>query len=386
MATFVFLNLPLYGHVNPTLAVAQELVQRGQQVFYYLTEEFRASVQATGATFRPYESKINNSAPAIGYNFSISVLGSMLEEEVNYVLPQVIDRVRTDRPDVIVYDFLCAWGREVVEELRIPAVSTRGTYASNNHFNLSEQVAKSMGSNVAPSPFFDKMRQWQSVPNIVFIPRFFQPAGETFDEQYLFVGPPILPRYQTIAFPFDKLESERPLLYISLGSIVTNQLAFYQSCFEAFGEQPWQVVLSIGKETDLAQLGSVPKNFLLSSYVPQLEILPRTQVFVTHAGTISVMESLYFGVPMVLIPQQFEQQWHARRTVDLGAGLLLDKNEVTATTLHEAVERIAKDASYREHAQQLQQATRAAGGQQRAAAALIQFAETQQLETARLQP
>ena len=169
--------------------------------------------------------------------------------------------------------------------------------------------------------------------------------------------------------------SDLPLLYISLGSIFTNQPEFYKQCFAAFADQPWQVVLSIGKHIDLTTLGPVPENFLLSPYVPQLDILPRTRLFVTHAGTNSVMESMYFGVPMVLIPQQPEQQMHAQRVVDLGLGVMLDKGSVTTSTLREAVERVAHDEAYRERAQRMQQSVRAAGGYQRAVDTIMQFTE-----------
>jgi len=211
--------------------------------------------------------------------------------------------------------------------------------------------------------------------NIIFIPKEFQPAVETFDDRYLFVGPSILPRHEAPDFPFDQLSSERPLLYISLGSIFTNQPEFYKQCFAAFADQPWQVVLSIGKHIDPTTLGPVPVNFLLSPYVPQLDILPRTRLFVTHAGTNSVMESMYFGVPMVLIPQQPEQQMHAQRVVDLGLGVMLDKGSVTASTLRDAVERVAHDEAYRERVQQMKQITREAGGYQRAVDAIMQFTE-----------
>jgi MGT family glycosyltransferase len=209
--------------------------------------------------------------------------------------------------------------------------------------------------------------------NIVFIPREFQPAADTFDDRYLFVGPSILLRHEALDFPFDRLNSEQPLLYISLGSIFTNQLEFYKQCFAAFADQDWQVVLSIGKRTDLAALGPVPENFLLSPYVPQLEILPRTQLFVTHAGANSVMESLYFGVPMVLIPQQPEQQMNAQRVVDMSLGVMLERETVNATTLREAVERVAHDPIYRQRMQPIQQSVRAAGGYQRAADAIMEF-------------
>lgn len=85
------------------------------------------------------------------------------------------------------------------------------------------------------------------------------------------------------------------------------------------------------------------------------------------------MESMYFGVPMVLIPQQPEQQLHAQRVVDLGLGLMLEKEAVNATTLRETVDRVAQDPQYRQRAQHMQQAVRTSGGYQRAADAIIEF-------------
>ncbi len=97
-----FLNMPARGHVNPTLAVVQELVRRGQEVSYYLTEEFRNVVQATGAVFQPYESKLKG-MPTMPPSFS-SVGGTptgivrpmFLLEDMRYVPPQVRDRIRAD--------------------------------------------------------------------------------------------------------------------------------------------------------------------------------------------------------------------------------------------------------------------------------------------------
>lgn len=394
--------MPARGHVNPTLAVVQELVRRGQEVSYYLTEEFRDVVQATGAVFQPYKSKLKG-MPTMPPSFSSvggaptgSVGPMFLLEDMRYVPLQVIDRIRAEQPDVIVYDFMCFWARTVIDELHVPAVATRATYASNEHFNMMHQMRERMQNIPAAREMMERMSARMAEQggsstnpladifsvfsraeqlNIIFIPKEFQPAAETFDDRYLLVGPSILPRHEAPDFPFDQLGSDRPLLYISLGSIFTNQPEFYKQCFAAFADQPWQVVLSIGKHIDLTTLGPVPENFLLSPYVPQLDILPRTRLFVTHAGTNSVMESMYFGVPMVLIPQQPEQQMHAQRVVDLGLGVMLDKGSVTTSTLREAVERVAHDEAYRERAQRMQQSVRAAGGYQRAVDTIMQFTE-----------
>ncbi len=402
MAKYVFLNIPARGHVNPTLPVAQELVRRGQDVSYYLTEEYRDVVEATGAVFQPYESKIGTMPPPP--SFSSGEGGApagqqmgpaFLLPDMDNVPPQIIARIRAEQPDAIIYDFMCAWARTVIDEVQVPAIAMRATYASNEHFNLLEHMRARMQNMPGAREVMERMRAMMGAQdgsgphpmsvifrtlahsealNIIFMPKEFQPEAETFDDHYVFVGPSILPRPEATDFPFDRLSSERPLLYISLGSVFNNQPEFYQHCFAAFADQPWQVVLSIGKRTDLAALGPIPENFLLSPYVPQLEILPRTQLFVTHAGTNSIMESMYFGVPMVLIPQQPEQQMHALRVQDIGLGVMLDRASVNATTLREAVERVAQDPSYRERMQPVQQSVRTAGGYQRAADAIMEFA------------
>jgi MGT family glycosyltransferase len=239
-------------------------------------------------------------------------------------------------------------------------------------------VASQIGSDEAKTAFLRDMFSMFTAFghfNIIFIPRFFQPMEETFDDRFVFVGPSLLPRHQEIAFPFEQLRTDFPLLYISMGTVFNNQPDFYRHCFEAFGDQPWQVVLNRGKRIDATRLGPVPTNFLLSPYVPQLEILQRARIFVTHGGANSVMESMYYGVPMVIIPQQPEQRMSAQRIVDLGLGVQLDKDAVTATVLRNAVERIAQNSLYHEQAQVLRQATRDAGGYERAVDAIIQYTQ-----------
>ncbi|GCE15582.1 macrolide family glycosyltransferase [Tengunoibacter tsumagoiensis] len=397
MATYAFFNVPAWGHVNPTLAIVQELVARGHAVSYYLPEEFRATVEATGATFQPYVSRIGH---AWTKGFADTEKGGGIIRTIladkETVGPQIIDRLRAERPDVIIYGYMCSWAKGVAEELAVPAISTRATYASNDHFDafrdmrtrlqgaaILEEFSKLSGANAEhdsspSSPQAELLRLTAVVEplNIIVMSSIFQPLQETFDDRYLFIGTSILPRHQESDFPFDQLDRNRPLLYISLGSIMTNQPAFYKLCFEAFGDQPWQVVLPIGRHTDRAQLEPVPSNFILAPSVPQLEILPRTRLFVTHAGTNSIMESLFFGVPMVLIPQQPEQYMHALRAVELGLGVQLDKNTLTASALRQAVESVADNSSYQEQAHHVQNIVQADGGYQRAVDAIIQFTRT----------
>jgi MGT family glycosyltransferase len=292
---------------------------------------------------------------------------------------------------------MCLWAKNVSQELKVPSITIRASFAANEHFNILSLVMQKMmqqfpgmrerpemmkammagqgGAFTNPFADFSNLFRNEEQLNIVIMPKEFQPAAETFDDRYVFVGSSILPRREATDFPFDQLKTDQPLLYISLGSVAVPQLEFFKLCFDAFAEQPWQVVLSIGKLLDPTTLGPAPDNFLLAPYVPQLEILPRTHIFVTHAGANSVIESMHYGVPMVLIPQQPEQQIHAQRVVEMGLGVMLGKDALSAATLREAVERVDHDPAYRERMQQMQQVTRAGGGYQRAADAIMQFAQ-----------
>jgi len=404
MAKYIFLPGPAYGHVNPTLAIAQELVRRGEQVVYYLTEDFQTTIEATGATFQPYQSMMNQltmgnrlltSSLPRNPTFILGALLLTIVKESRHVLPQVLEGIRAEQADVILYDPLCLWARIVAQVLHLPAIVLRPTYAANDHFQVMPPLSE-LTSSMAPGMLEDMQAELANLSasyhlprldmsdfftrrealNVVFMPRAFQPAGETFNERFIFVGPSIVRRLDAPAFPLERLEG-RPTLFISLGTAANNRPDFYNLCFHAFDQQPWQVVLAYGKRVDATALHAVPPNFLLSSFVPQLEVLQQASVFVTHGGMNSVMESLYFGVPVVVVPQIIEQEKTAQRCAELGLGIALDPNDLAAETLRAAVEEVHHTPTFREHVHAMQQTVRAAGGYQRAVDAISNYAQNQ---------
>jgi MGT family glycosyltransferase len=129
-------------------------------------------------------------------------------------------------------------------------------------------------------------------------------------------------------------------------------------CFEAFADinHPdinHPVVLSVGKRTDIAALGTVPRNFIVQGFVPQLELLQRTSLFVTHGGMNSVSEALYFGVPLVVIPQTADQYLVGQRIEQLGAGKALRRTSLTAQNLHTIAEDILAHPAYQQESAKL---------------------------------
>ena len=131
---------------------------------------------------------------------------------------------------------------------------------------------------------------------------------------------------------------------------------------------------------DPSTLVRIPDNFLVRPHVPQLEVLEHTSVFVTHGGMNSVMEAIYYGVPMVVVPQQPEQAMTAARVAELGLGVALEARQVSADALRDAVTTVSGDPGYRSRVAHMQQSARDAGGFLRAADAIQQFGHQQSRE------
>jgi MGT family glycosyltransferase len=146
---------------------------------------------------------------------------------------------------------------------------------------------------------------------------------------------------------------------------------FFRQCFEAFGDYPAQFILSVGNQTNMQALSTIPSNFIVRPSVPQLEVLQYSDVFITHGGMNSVHEGLYYGVPLILIPQQIEQLFNAHCVAAQGAGLIIgnriERGHLTASELRQALDTILSEPGYREAAVKVQKILRATGGYRQAA-------------------
>ena len=97
-----------------------------------------------------------------------------------------------------------------------------------------------------------------------------------------------------------------------------------------------------------------------------MEVIKRAALFITHAGLNSVHDGLYFGVPLLLIPQQIEQFATAMRVVELGAGLMLQAEQVNAESIRANAARLLTDPHFKEEAKHIGETFRSAGGMSRA--------------------
>jgi MGT family glycosyltransferase len=299
-------NVPAHGHVNPTLPVVRELVSRGEQVAYYLTDEFESQIRHTGAEFRRIEDTQSGSGPPPGVTtmgqtdpamvrqMMAAFFPRMMADGLRRV-PELVDRARPEDADCVVYDPFCPWGRALAAILGLPAVAFVPSYAMTENFPLVRRLSALFEEETSPeaeeamSDFQDVSRQLHDryglIPlritdpftsaealNIVTLPRAFQPDADTLDERYVFVGPSISPRSDASGFPLDRL-ADNPTLYVSLGTVFNANSEFFGACFDAFADSDWQVVLSVGARTESSTLARIPANFLVRPHVPQLEVL-----------------------------------------------------------------------------------------------------------------
>ncbi|MGC0327242.1 MGT family glycosyltransferase [Streptomyces sp. SAI-170] len=394
-AHIAFFALPGHGHVNPALGVAEELTRRGHRVSFATTDRFAAAVAGTGATPLRYESTMDglpadDSAGERSDRFGSAdlakVLRDLLRETVAVLGP--LDRAfAADRPDLVVYDDPSGWAARLAAARRgITALPYRTTFAASADWSLASDrtevnplhpevmrvyhgVAKLLERVQVPFRPKELMTGSESGPALVFIPREFQFRGETFGDDVHFVGP--CPGQRATDGVWSRGSGgDRPLVLVSLGTIHNDDLGFFQTCVDAFAGLPWDVVMAVGDRVDPARLVGVPGHVEVRAHVPQLRVLREADLFVTHAGMGSVMESLSFGVPMVAIPQMSEQRANADRVAELGLGVMLHRSEVTADGLRRAALGVLSDSSFGARVQEMRGHIQRAGGAPAAADAI----------------
>jgi MGT family glycosyltransferase len=395
MTKALFLGLPLHGHTNPTLPLVRELVERGGEVVYFSSPAFAAGIQEAGAHYRPYRNRFLADPGQLSER--TDRISWLLMRTTGEVLAQELDAFRAERPDYIISDSVAPWGQWVAEVLDLPLVTSITTFAFNRHVLAfaasrgtrprSARLALSKVRHATKAALLGRrLRREYGVKgtgimgllfggpglNIVYTSRHFQPCSHSFDDRFVFIGPSIESRTETAGFHWD--ETPQPeVIYVSLGTLFNADPTFYPTCFEAFGNQNVRVIMSIGTATTETSLGPPPANFVVRPWVPQLDVLRRASVFVSHGGMNGVSESLHHGVPLVVVPRMGEQEIAARQVEALGAGVCLAKNEVTVDRLRQSVRRVLDDERFREQARLVRESFDAAGGAARGAEAILDF-------------
>ncbi|NUW42224.1 glycosyl transferase [Nonomuraea rhodomycinica] len=385
---YLFMCQPDHGHVIPSLAVVAELVRRGHRVTYLTGGGMAPLVEETGAGLLCYDS-IYAGADLRALESDPLALVSLFLDESRAML-DAADRHLADhpdlRPDLVVYDLTVLHaGRVLARKLGVPATQLIPIFASNEHYSflgsvyaggdadpglpawVDDMLARTRALAAGHGVEADPAELWWEVQdsNLVSLPRSFQPAGDTFDERFAFVGPCLGER--GFLSGWEPPDDGLPVALLTFGTVAAGRPELFRTCVRAFAELPWRGVVTLPPGMDPGYLGPLPPTMEVRRWVSHVSVLRHATVAVTHGGLGTAMEALHWGCPMVVVPATPIDRVAARRVEELGLGRALDPDALTPERLVEAVLAVAGDERVRHRAQAMRGDIGRAGGTTRAA-------------------
>lgn len=308
--------------------------------------------------------------------------------EAGAYIDTVLDTLKNDKPDAVVHDFAGIAGTIAADNLKVANVMLYTSYPSNDSYSvaagfencppdhplrkaaaqLAQTYAEKYGCRLLTvKEIFDGHGDF----NLVMMQKKLVPNYETFDDSFVFTGVQIGKR--TAFGRWKAPDNGKPLLYSSLGTAFNNWPEYYPILFDAVRDLDINVFAALGS-IDPASLKDIPANVEVGQMVPQLDILSQASVFITHAGMGGTGEAIYYGVPMIAIPQMEEQAITARQIKKLGLGCaFLDKKAITSEGLKAAIVKLLTEPSYKETAHAFSEDMRSLGGAKASAEALLTY-------------
>ena len=246
MKKIAFFCIPAHGHHNPMLPVAAELIKRGNQVRFYSFGEFKDKIEATGAQFiscDKYLPELTAEEEAALKSVTISQMAIQdirITINMNDFLEQ---EFKTFKPDVVYTDSACFWGKLNAWKFDVPMVVSTSTFAFNQ---LSSKYMKNSPKELSDMIFglpkiskemktlepygypkkgaLELVQSDNNTDSVVYTSRKFQPFSESFSDHYAFVGPSVFSK------EMPHKDKERPLVYISMGTVINDRPDFYNKC------------------------------------------------------------------------------------------------------------------------------------------------------------
>ena len=396
------------GHLNPMTALADAIRSRGHRVTFFLLGDPPASVTAAGfevvglggSVFPPDEYQAGilrlgtlQGRAALRHTFAI---GARAAEAILEVGPNA---VREAGVTALLVDQASSPGGTVADQLGLPFATVCNALLLNpdpavppfftcwqpsdaGWARLRNRIAWA-GLNRMYSPILTRIQArrrqlslpvperivdtWSNRLQVSQQPEAFEFPRLELPKQVRFVGPLRLPGgYPPVPFPWEQFDG-RPLIYASLGTLQNRVARTFRIIAEACDGLDAQLVISTGYGVATEVLGELPGRPVVVPYAPQLELLQRAVLAVTHAGLNTVLDALSMGVPVVAVPVTNEQPGIAAQVAWVGAGEAIRLTRATPRRLRSLVDRVRLDPSYRSAAERVRDSIQAGGGAARVA-------------------
>ena len=397
MGKVLFLNIPAYGHVNPTLGIVNELVKSDQEIIYFCTEEFKERIEKAGAVFKSYGSTMNdpntNKSHFNVQNINIETAAKFFNKKLSSCekdIKSILNQTKGIKFDCIGYASVCPLGKIMAQILNLPSFSSFAVFATPKEIapklvdEINEETLKKFPVMSTYKKLSHNLKEKYNITipkimdlffskgdiNFVYTSKFFVRHIEYYDDTFKFIGPPIYDRKESIDnFPYSEIQGKK-VIYISLGTVFSGvNIDLYDIFFKAFKDEDIVVVMT-AYNVDLSKF-NIPQNFIVRNYISQSEILKYASAAITHCGMNSTNDLLFNNVPFVAIPLGADQTYMASRSAELGACIVLDKDKLTPELLKNSLHKILADPNYHKNINKINESFRESGGYKRAAQEIL---------------
>jgi zeaxanthin glucosyltransferase len=389
-----FVSMPLSGHLNPMTALARRLQSRGNEVVFFGVPHVEPFARAAGLDFVPYgeaeypvgsiDKLYSSVATMRGFEVVRHSCMDLNLDLTRVAFDYLAEKIATTGVEALVIDTIHFFVELIPLSMSIPYVqiwnvlhldfsgatppsvfsspldsSPEGLNRNAENLDklgailgplaeIARSYAKRVGLNI---DWNDPAATVSKLAVITQTPREFDFPGIPWPAQFHYAGPFHDDEgREPVPFPWEQLTG-KPLIYASLGTLVNSLEDVYKHILEAVEPlQDVQVVLSVGKNISPENLGRIPSNTIVVRSAPQIELLKRAALCITHAGLNTALESLAHGVPMVAIPIGYDQPGVAARIAHHATGEFIELDELTTKALRGLIEKVLQDPVYRARA------------------------------------
>ena len=376
-------------------AVGSELQKRGHRITFFQVPDIEAAVKRAGLEFHTIGKDLSPLGSIKKLDDKLSTLKGIsalhygvarCNEQICMFFNEAPAAIRSAGIDALLIDECEAYGPVIAEHLGLPYVHvsmalplvfdegippyyTSWRYRVDYLGRLRNRIGYRMFSHLI-TPIMKTIKeqrsQWElplqedrksrrarlasisQLPSCLDFPRILIP-------RFHYTGPfGLRAARPSIDFPWEKLDG-RPLIYGALGTVMARP-PILRTIAKACEGLHAQLVLSLGgAPVTPEEIGPLPGNPILVAYAPQLELIKKAALVVTHGGLNTVLESLFYGIPLVLLPFNNDQPGVAARVAWTGAGDFISGKRVWAGKLRTTLQRVLSQPSYRQAAQRVQE-------------------------------
>jgi zeaxanthin glucosyltransferase len=407
--------LPMPSHLNLFLALARALANRGHRMVFFGVSDNEPQIREAGFDFcdaGPHGAsadalrELKQNIGRHGTFRAMRAQGRFDELRYDAILRHGPELVRRMKIDGIIVDQAEACSGSVAEVARLPWVSVASALSMNTEpgvpllfttWGYSENSLALIRNRlvygllelaaIRTRHIINRYRKRWGLPPLRRVDDTFSPFAQISQQNqefdfprkqlpkcFHYVGPIRACARVAVAFPWNALNG-KPLIYASLGT-VNQQKSIYEKIAEACSGVAAQLVISLGGAAEVEQFQGLAGSLLVVKFAPQVELLKRASLCITHGGLNSTLESLAAGVPLIAIPINFDQFGVAARIRWTGTGEFVKQNELTASRLRALVEQVLTQPQYVQAARHMRDSIAATNGTERAADIIEEVVQT----------